>query len=84
MLKTGYVWPSDRPGWTREETQAAAKHYNHTAQLKISFSMKRNGQIMWEDWQKMSARIGSAVSSERKTCFGETKTQMARARASEG
>jgi len=44
--------------------------------------MKRNGQIMWEDWQKMSARTGFAVSSERKTCFGETKTEMARARAS--
>jgi hypothetical protein len=43
---------TDRPGWTCEETQASAKHYNHTAQLKTSFNMKRNGQIVWEDWQK--------------------------------
>ena len=40
--------------------------------------MKRNAHIMWEDWQNMSARIGFAVSSGRKTCFGETKREMAK------
>jgi uncharacterized repeat protein (TIGR02543 family) len=56
ILKTGWVWT----GWTSEETQASVTDCNHAAQLKTSFNMKRNGQIMWDDWQKMSARTGFA------------------------